>query len=541
MAIPEGCLPAQEDLAERIYALPEVRYPERLNLAEYLLDRNVARWGEKAFILYREKRISYQEFRDEADCLAAGLDQIGIRKGDRVLVRGPNIPQFAISNFACWRIGAIPVYLHPQTKAAEIVFRIRDTEAQAMIVSEEGFREVERAATAVPEFTNIISMDVARPGHFSIDELIRSSSSAARSADMSRKDVARIVYSSGTTGPPKGIINDNEMILSCGDSLGRYRLNLQPTDVLCGGSPLSFVFGFFPVQTAPQFGASVVLLDRFSPSRMFEAIETHRVTVLFCIPTAFRMLLALEGAEKKYDLSSLRLCLSAGEWLPASTYREWRKRFGVEILDGVGAADLNFWLCTPPRTPEDKLDSSGIPVPGHEIKVVDEQFRPVPRGQEGEMLVRGSSSQMYWRRPDKQKEAVVNGWNRPGLIFLEDEDGYFWYRGRTDDLIVSAGYKIPGGEVENALNEHPAVLESAVVGSPDPLRNHVVKAFVVLREGYVSSVELAAELQNFVKSKIEPYKYPRVIEFRREEELPRTFTGKIQRAALRDMEDKNRL
>jgi 2-aminobenzoate-CoA ligase len=283
-------------------------------------------------------------------------------------------------------------------------------------------------------------------------------------------------------------------------------------------------------------GCSVSLVDRFAPEIMFEMVEKHKITVLLCVPTAFRMMLGVMDAEKKYDLSSLRLCQSAGEALPGDTSREWRRRFGVPILDSVGCGELAYWLSTTETTPDDKLDSSGKPIPGVEVRIVDNSFKAVPKGTEGEMLVLGPLGTQYWRRPDKQKLAIVDGWSRTGLIYREDEDGYFWYRGRDDDMIVSSGYKIPPEEVELALARHPSVQDCAVVDASDPVRGTIVKAFIVLKPGYSGSDALADEIKNFVKEKIEMYKYPREIEFITQKEMPRGITGKIQRFALRDRE-----
>ena len=356
-------------------------------------------------------------------------------------------------------------------------------------------------------------------------------------AGTTKDDLMRIIYSSGTTGKPKGIITTIGDAVAAREVINRYLLNLTPQDVVGGHPIFTFAFGFGLIFVCfGSKGCTLSILEKFDPVLMFETIQAHRISVLRCVPTVFRMMLGVKDAEKKYDLSSLRLCQSAGEWLPGETVKEWRARFGVGILDSVGSADLMYWLSTRLDTPDDKLDSSGMPIPGVECKVVDGNFNEVPRGTAGELLVRAPWGQQYWRRPDKQREAVWKGWNRPGLIYMEDEDGYFWYKGRDDEIIVSSGYKIPGGEVEGVLLSHEAVLEAAVVPSPDPVRGNIVKAFVVLKGGYKPSEALAEELKNFVKEKIEAYKYPREVEFVDGRSLARTSTGKIQRFVLREKE-----
>ena len=275
---------------------------------------------------------------------------------------------------------------------------------------------------------------------------------------------------------------------------------------------------------------------------MFQLIDEHGITVLSCVPTAFRMMLGIGDAARRYDLSTLRLGQSAGEPLPEATAMEWRQRFRQTIINTLGSGEMNYWQTTRDDVPDDKISSVGLPIPGYECVVVDEGLNPVPPGTPGELLVRGPIGQMYWRRPDAQKEGVCPprsryaGWSRPSLDVVRDEDGYFWYRSRLDDMIISASYKIPGGEVEAALNSHPAVLESAVIGVPDEERSSIVKAFVVLKDGVSPDERLARDLQDFVKQKIEPYKYPRLIEFAAADALPRTTTDKIQRNVLRDRE-----
>ncbi|MCZ7565670.1 MAG: AMP-binding protein [Burkholderiales bacterium] len=284
------------------------------------------------------------------------------------------------------------------------------------------------------------------------------------------------------------------------------------------------------------------IISQFSAERQFDLAERHGITLLMAVPTAFRAMLGVADAERLYRLGALRLCLSAGEPLPEDTALEWRKKFGQTIINAIGSSELHYWLSTFEGMPDRKIGSSGLSVPGYENVLVDERLEPVPAGTAGELLVRGPVGQLYWRRPDAQQkgvcppESTFAGWSRPGLYCVQDEDGYFWFKGRIDDMIVTAGYKVPGGEVETALNNHPAVLESAVIGLPDKERGSIVKAFVVLKEGVAPSPDLAKQLQEFVKQELEPYKYPRAIEFAKADALPRTVTGKIQRNSLREME-----
>ncbi len=535
--IPEAYLPPVEHRPEKIYALPELRLPWKLNLVDYCIDRHIrAGGGDKALMYYKDKVISYREMQAGINKIANALRELGIEKNDRVMLRSANCPEIYASYFACWRLGALPVLTHHLLRAEEIAFRANDSEAKAMIVSSETFEDVKKARSRFETVKEIIAFGRNEEGCIPFEELIAGQPAEIENTETYRDDWMRIIYSSGTTGNPKGIINTIGDMVALQESYCKYILDLRSNDVIGGHPAFAFAFGFSLLLCPGFMGSSVSIVEKFDPKLMFETIQAHRISVLFCVPTAFRMMLSISNAEKIYDLSSLRICQSAGEWLPGDTSREWKRRFGMPILDSVGSGDLNYWLTTTAATPDDKLDSSGKPVPGVECKIVNESFQDVPTGTEGELLVRGPCGQQYWRRPDKQREGVVAGWNRPGLIYVEDEDGYFWYHGRNDEMIVSAGYKIPGGEVESALLQHPAVMECGVIGAPDSMRGHIVKAYVVLRQGYTGSKELAEEMKDFVKRRIEAYKYPREIQFIDQGELPRTVTGKIQRFALRNLE-----
>lgn len=536
-------LPPREFMPCNIWSLPELQYPRRFNLSEVLLDQNIPDRGDSIAIYHDAERISYRELQSWVNKFANALRNLGVGKGDRVILRSANTPEYFVWNFACWRIGAIPVLVSHLNRSVEVAFKINDSEAVAICVHSESYADVEKVRNECPHLKYVIVHGDRVPGTLSFDDLVRSESEHIDSEEGNSDDIARIIYSSGTTGKPKAILTTLEGILSVTDTQGRHILKVRPNDVLGGHPYYSFAFGAANFLYIPwRFGAAVSVISHFSPERQFQLVEEHGITLLFAVPTAFRMMLGVDGAERRFNLSSLRLCQSAGEPLANATMLEWRERFGQTILNSLGSGDLNYWLSTFEGMPEQKIGSNGISVPGFENVVVDEQLNPVPLGTPGELIVRGPVGQMYWRRPDAQKKGVCPpdsryaGWSRPGLYFMEDEDGYFWYKSRLDDMIVTSGYKVPGGEVEAALNNHPDVFESAVIGVPDKERGNIIKAYVVLKEGVSPSPQLVGQLQDFVKQEIEPYKYPRLIEFSTASALPRTATGKIQRNALRDLE-----
>lgn len=540
--IPKEYLPPAELMPRNVKLLPELEYPFRLNLAETLLDRNIPDRGDRVAIYHESERITYRELQSRVNRFANALRNLGVRKGHRVVLRSANTPEYFVWNFACWRIGAIPVLLSHLNRSSEVAFKINDSDAIAICVHSDSYDDVGKVRDECPNLKHVIVHGDQVPGTLHYEELVKGQSTQIVTEDTCRDDFARIIYSSGTTGKPKGILTTIEGILSVCDTHARHILKLRSDDVLGGHPYYSFAFGGSFLCLPWRFGAAVSVITHFSPERQFELVDEHGISVLFAVPTAFRMMLGVADAERKYRLSTLRLCQSAGEPLPDTTLREWRERFGQTIINSLGSSELNYWLSTFEDMPEEKIGSSGLSVPSYNNIVVDDDLKPVPPGVPGELIVRGPVGQVYWRRPDAQQNGVCPpdseyaGWSRPGLYFVQDSDGYFWYKSRLDDMIVTSGYKVPGGEVENALNNHPAVLESAVIGVPDKERGNIIKAFVVLKKGVAPDPNLIQIMQDFVKQELEPYKYPRLIEFVSENALPRTATGKIQRKALRDLE-----
>lgn len=362
----------------------------------------------------------------------------------------------------------------------------------------------------------------------SLEALMRDKPEDFSPRDTAADDVATILFTSGTTGQAKGTLHFHRDLLAVTDCFPRHGLRPTPDDVFCGSPSLAFAYGLGGLLLFPlRFGAASLLLEQATPPHLLQKIQDHRATICFTVPTAWRAMAGLAGG---YDLTSLRLCVSAGETLPASTFEAWREKTGLSILDGIGTTEmLNHVLSAAPG--DVRPGSTGKPVPGYEARVVDENGDEVPPGTIGRLAVRGPTGCRYLADPERQRDYVQNGWNLTGDAFFQDEDGYFWYQARTDDMIVSAGHNIAAPEVEGVLLEHPFVQECGVIGIPDAERGQLVKAFIVLSPGAEPDEQAARDLQDFVKARIAPYKYPRRIEF--VSRLPRTETGKLQRFRLR--------
>jgi 2-aminobenzoate-CoA ligase len=460
-------------------------YPEHLNAAEELLKNEGTAIAQGW---------SYAELAERADAVAGSLN---IEPGERVLLHSPNTPEA----IACWLgillAGGIVVATMPLLRAREIDKVVAKANVTKALVARELMGEVDVLDTCAIE-------DLPTRGWFD-------------ACDTRADDVAIIAFTSGTTGEPKGCVHFHRDLLACCDTFAARVLDPRPTDVFSGSPPIAFTFGLGASLLFPlRFGAATAPT---SPPQLLQTLHERRVTTLFTAPTAYRALLAEDLPD------SLHTCVSAGEPLPAGVSDAWHEKTGIRIIDGIGSTEmLHIFIASPAS--EAKAGSVGRPVPGYEARIVDDDLNTLAPGAVGRLAVRGPTGCRYLDDA-RQTTYVRAGWNLTGDAFSMDEDGYFWFQARTDDMIISSGYNISGFEVEAALLEHPAVQECAVVGVPDEARGHVVKAWVVT----TAPVEVR-ELQDFVKARIAPYKYPRRLEF--VDALPRTPTGKVQRHVLRD-------
>ncbi len=533
-------LPPRELWPARIYKLPELAaYPDHFNPAEELLEKHVAAGrGEHVALLFEDQRITYAQLLGQANKFGNALRELGIGEGDRVLLRAPTIPPAIVANFAVLKLGAVITPISPLFSRAEIAHVANDSEAAAIVVHAALLGEVEAARENFKTLRHIIVVGgdpaALKPkGYLLYGELLQSGGATLAPVRRRREDLAVLLYTSGTTGRPKGTAHLVEETLIVPDTFGKYGWKVTENDVIGGSAPLAFGAGYSTFTTIPmRFGAAASLIAKFEPDKMFETIQKHRVTVLSLAPTAYRKMLQLPDAEKKYDLSSLRVCTGGGESLTAPTYHAWKEKFGIDIFEGLGTTEMMYVFASNVVHRRAKPGSFGQVVPGYEVKVVDEEGKDVPPGQIGRFLARGPTGTLYWRDADKQRHAITpDGWNRVGDYVYFDEEGYFWFVSREDDIIKSSAYRIGPEEIETTLATHPAVTDVGVIGVPDEVRGQIAKAFVVLQPGQTATAE---ELLAYCRDKIATYKLPREIVFVKE--LPRTPTGKLLRRVLRQGE-----
>jgi 2-aminobenzoate-CoA ligase len=523
-------LPPPELWPEMDYAaLPELAYPPRVNAAAELLDRWVREGhGDRSAIRFDGGVWTYAEMLERTSRIAHVLrDDLGVVPGTRVLLRGPNSPTMAAAWLAVLRAGAVAVATMPLLRARELAYTARKARVEVALCDARLADELSRARESAPVLARVVTWGDG--GEESLEERMAGKPAAFDPVDTAADDVALIAFTSGTTGEAKGTVHFHRDVLAICDCFPSYVLRPEPDDVFCGSPPLAFTFGLGGVLLFPlRIGASALLLEQPTPPNLLQGIREHGATICFTAPTAYRAMLDAMGGE---GVPSLRKCVSAGEALPRPTYEAWERATGIRIIDGIGSTEM-LHIFISAREDEIRPGSTGKAVPGYRARVIDAEGREVPPGTIGRLAVRGPTGCRYLDDDERQRGYVVDGWNVTGDAYAMDEDGYFWYQARTDDMIVSAGYNIAGPEVEAVLLEHPAVLECGVVGLPDEERGQVVAAFVVLRPGHAPGEATAKALQEHVKAEIAPYKYPRRVEFR--EALPRTQTGKLQRFRLRE-------
>jgi 2-aminobenzoate-CoA ligase len=517
-------LPPPEQHPDLIFSLPELAYPERLNAAAELLRRAIEVAGPDARALIDfDHEFSWARVDAISGRMARVLvEDLGLVPGNRVLLHGPNSSWTVLAWFAILKAGGVVVATMPMLRATELATVIDKARISHALVYQAFADVLAEACDASPTLTQVMDSAAlqkaaqALPMGFRFDAV-----------DTAADDPALIAFTSGTTGKPKGCVHLHRDILAMTDTFARHVVGLTRDDVVVGTPPIAFTFGLGGLIVFP---AAAGAATAFAPRPGFDAlagtVARHRATALFTAPTGYRALLKLVG---DHDLSSLRTCVSAGEALPAATSDAWHDATGVRIIDGIGSTEM-IHIFISARGDDIRPGATGKAVPGYQARIIDADGNALPPGETGRLAVRGPTGCRYLN-DERQAAYVQDGWNLTGDVYRLDEDGYFWFVARSDDMIVSSGYNIGAPEVEHALLRHPAVAEAAVIGVADPERGQIVKAFVVLNPDHPATDELRIALQDHVKSIIAPYKYPRALDF--VDALPKTQTGKLQRFRLK--------
>jgi 2-aminobenzoate-CoA ligase len=530
-------LPPPDHWPELRYDLPELQaLPQQLNVVQALFDRAFAA-GHADRPLFRsdERTLSYGQARAEVNRFANVLAGLGLQPGNRVLLRGGNSIAMALAWLAVVQSGLIAVATMPLLRATELKSIIDKAQPSAALCDVKLQDELKAALAQGPDTATMPlclfnTGDAAVVLDHSLEALARHASDQAAPCPTSADDIALLAFTSGTTGSPKAAVHTHRDVLAACETWPRHVLRATPDDIVIGSPPLAFTFGLGGLLVFPMWaGASVYFPSiPYTPEAMVKLIGQVGATICYTAPTFYRQMAAF---AKQHGIGQLRLSVSAGEGLPDATRQLWKEASGLEMLDGIGATEMFHIFIS--AAPEDvKRGAIGRVVPGYEAKIVDEQGNDLPRGQVGRLAIKGPTGCKYLDDA-RQANYVEGGWNFPGDAFLQDEDGYFIYQARTDDMIITAGYNVAGPEVEAALLQHPAVAECGVVGKADDERGMIILAYVVLKPGQAAGADQVKTLQDHVKHTLAPYKYPREVRF--VSSLPRTETGKLQRFALRKM------
>lgn len=521
----EDRLPPRDRWPDLVFTLPELQYPERLNCATQLLDRHIAQGhGGRRCIVAPGLTWTYDDLYRTSNRIARVLSEdLGVVPGNRVLLRAPNTPMMAACWFAVMKVGAIAVTTMPLYRATELRNIVEKAQVRHALCDARLADDLRNATEGARDFQAL---------YFNagdLEERMQSKSDRFDNVETYAENVAIIGFTSGTTGKPKAAMHFHRDIMATCDTYGKHVLQAREGDLFTGSPPLGFTFGLGGLLLFPlHAGAATLLLEKAPPEPLMQAIQEHKVTVVFTAPVAYR---AMADMVTAYDISSLRKCVSAGETLPLPTWQTWYERTGIKIMDGIGSTEmLHIFIGSPDS--EITGGSTGRAVPGYVAEIHDDDGKRLPPNAVGRLAVKGPTGCRYLD-DERQTTYVQRGWNYPGDAYRQDGNGYFWYVARTDDMIIAAGYNISGPEVEQVLLMHPDIKECAVVGKPVPEKQtNIVKAYVVLADESQAGPGKAAELQGFVRERIAQFKAPREVEF--VSQLPRTETGKVQRFRLRE-------
>lgn len=510
--------------------------PSQYNASELLFHNLEAGRGDKVAVYWEDKSYRYADMAQMASQIGNALLDLGMAAGERVLMLLQDTPHFPATFFGAMRAGLVPIPTNTVLPADNYQYFLQDSEAQAIVVSAPLYPKIASIRANCPTLKHVIVVggesEILRgtQNDMDFDDLIGAASPLLEPAPTSPTDQAFWLYSSGSTGFPKGVVHLHKDIRYTTENYGKQVLGITEDDICFSASKAFHAYGLGNNVSFPySVGASTVFLTgRPTPDRVYATIEKYRPTLFFTAPTLYTAMLAKYNSA---DMSSIRLCISAAEALQPEVYRQWKEKFSIDILDGIGSTEmLHIFISN--REGDVVAGSSGLPVPGYELKIEDFEGNPVAQGYAGNLLVKGgSAAAYYWNRPEKTAHTMRGEWIFTGDRYHQDENGYYFYEGRSDDMFKVSGQWVSPIEVENTLMEHPAVLECAVVITKDQKGLQRTKACIILAEGYQASDELTKDMQTYVKSKMAPYKYPRIVQYF--DDLPKTATGKIQRFKLR--------
>ncbi len=521
-------LPPADQWPQMRYDLPELVINAQANLVDVLFER-IEQQGLSARPFLRSDKItlSYADAHERIQRIAQVLtDDLQLVPGNRVLLRGGNTIGMALAWLGVVKAGLIAVATMPLLRAKELGEVITKSQATVALCDSGLLAELQTAQGLNPVLAHIVPFNTNEAGSLAVLAAAKDGKFAPclTSAD----DIAMMAFTSGTTGTPKAPVHTHRDVLAACEAWPRHVLRARPDDIVMGSPPLAFTFGLGGMLIFPMWaGASVYYPGiAYTPEAMVKLINEVGATICYTAPTFYRQMAPF---AKQHGVPTLRTCVSAGEGLPDATRQLWKEATGIEMTDGIGATEM-FHIFISAAPADVRRGAIGKVVPGYTAKVVDDTGQEVPRGTIGKLAVIGPTGCRYLDDV-RQANYVKDGWNYPGDAFVQDEDGYFFYQARADDMIITSGYNVGGPEVEDALLKHPAVAECGVVGAPDDERGMVVKAFVVLKPDHAPDAAMCKQLQDHVKATLAPFKYPRQVEF--VTSLPRTETGKLQRFRLR--------
>lgn len=524
-------LPPAEQWPQMRYDLPELQLPDQLNLVEALLDQAADKpWADRPMLRSPQRTLSYRAARVEVDRIAQVLvEDLHLVPGNRVLLRGGNSVEMALAWLAVVKAGLIAVATMPLLRAKELGEIIDKSQPVAALCEARLLDALHEAQAQHPVLADILVFHAGDAAD-SLEARAAGKSGQFSACPTGADDIALIAFTSGTTGKPKAPVTSHREVIAMCNCWPRHVLQAGPDDIVMGSPPLAFTFGLGGLLLFPMWaGASVYFPDiPYTPEAMVRLIREVGATIVYTAPTFYRQMAPFAKAQ---GLPSLRTTVSAGEALPDATRQLWKEASGIEMLDGIGGTEVfHIYISSPPS--QVRRGAIGRVVPGFTARIVDDAGHELPRGEVGRLALQGPVGCRYLDDV-RQRQYVQDGWNFPGDAFLQDEDGYFFYQSRADDMIITAGYNVGGPEVEDCLLQHPAVAECGVIGQADAARGMVVKAFCVLRPGHRGDAAMVATLQEYVKSRLAPYKYPREIAFL--PAMPRTETGKLQRFKLKQL------